>query len=141
MSSKKVIAALNEVRQRELLATIQYMGHHYEAVGLESPEIREFFKKAAVSEMKHAESLAERLVYLGETPSYAVGKTKRGGTLKKMLQDDLDLETGAIEALRKHIKTCAAEGDPVSRLMLEEILADEEHHADDLEIMLGRPSK
>ena len=66
--SKKIIDALNMDRAFELAAIIQYMGHHYEAEGLESPALIEIFKKTSIDEMKHAELLAERIVYLGGMP-------------------------------------------------------------------------
>lgn len=61
--------------------------------------------------------------------------------MRQMIQDNLDLENAAIANLREKIKVCAEEGDPTSRLLLEEILSDEEHHADLWETLLGRGSK
>lgn len=135
--SKKIIDALNLDRAFELAAIIQYMGHHYEAEGMESPAIIEIFKKTAVDEMKHAEKLAERIVYLGGTPVQKPTEVKRGGNIKKMIEEDLGAENGAIKRYKEHIRLCDAEGDPTTRLMLEEILAEEEGHADTWETTLG----
>lgn len=66
--NQKIIDALNVDRADELAAIIQYMGHHYEGEGMESPAILELFKSTATDEMKHAEMLAERIAYLGGTP-------------------------------------------------------------------------
>jgi len=66
--SQKIIDALNKDREGELAAIIQYMKHHYEGEGMESPAILEIFKSTAKDEMGHAEKLAERIVYLGGTP-------------------------------------------------------------------------
>ncbi len=139
--SKKIIDALNEDREFELGAIMQYMGHHYEADGLESPAIIELFKKTAIDEMKHAELLAERIVYLGGTPSTKPSKIMKGGEIRKMVSDDLSAENGAIERYKRHIKLCEKEGDPTTRLMLEGILSQEEEHADLWETTLGIKGK
>lgn len=135
--SKKIIDALNKDREDELSAIIQYMKHHYEGEGMESPEILDIFKENAKDEMKHAEKLGERIVYLGGTPTKKPSPIVEGGSLKKMIQDDLAKENGAIKQYKEHIKLAAEEGDPVARLMLEEILSDEEGHADTWETTLG----
>lgn len=139
--SKKIIDALNEDREFELAAIMQYMGHHYEAEGLESPAIIELFKKTALDEMKHAELLAERIVYLGGTPSTKPTKIMKGGEIRKMVSDDLSAENGAIKRYKEHIKLCDKEGDPTTRLMLEGILSEEEGHADLWETTLGIKGK
>jgi len=133
----KIIEALNKDRADELGAIIQYMGHHYEAEGMESPEIIEMFKSTAKDEMGHAEKLAERIVYLGGEPVKKPSEIKKGGDLKKMIQDDLAAENGAIAQYKAHIKLAAELSDPTTRLMLEEILSDEEGHADTWETTLG----
>ena len=135
--NKKIIDALNEDREFELAAIMQYMGHHYEAEGLESPAIIELFKKTALDEMKHAELLAERIVYLGGTPSTKPTKIMKGGEIRKMVSDDLSAENEAIKRYKEHIKLCDKEGDPTTRLMLEGILSQEEGHADLWETTLG----
>lgn len=135
--NKKIIDVLNLDRAFELGAILQYLGHHYEAEGLESPAVIEIFKKTAIDEMKHAEALAERIVYLGGIPVQKPTEVTRGGELKKMIKDDLDAENGAIARYKEHIKLCAEAGDPTTRLMLEEILSDEEEHADIWETTLG----
>lgn len=134
---KKIVEALNIDRAFELAAIIQYMGHHYEAEGMESPAVIDLFKKTAMDEMKHAESLAERIVYLGGTPVLKPAEIKRGGDLKKMITDDLGAENEAIDRYRVHIKLCAELGDSTTRLLLEEILSVEEGHADTWETTLG----
>lgn|SRR3990172_2000764 len=135
--SKKIIDALNMDRAFELAAIVQYMGHHYEAEGLESPAVIDIFKKTSIDEMKHAEMLAEKIVYLGGVPVQKPTEVIRGGELKKMIKDDLAAENGAIKRYKEHIKLCEKEGDPATRLMLEQILSDEEDHADTWETTLG----
>jgi bacterioferritin len=68
--SKKLIDALNKDREGELSVIIQYMKHHYEGEGMESPAVLEIFKSTAKDEMGHAEKLGERIVYLGGIPYY-----------------------------------------------------------------------
>ncbi|MFB3896942.1 MAG: bacterioferritin [bacterium] len=137
MDKKKIIDILNADRADELAAIIQYMGHHYEADGIDSPAIIEKFKDTAKDEMRHAEMLGERINYLGGEPTKKPSEIKKGGEIKKMIQDDLDGENKAIKNYKEHIKIAAAEGDSTTRLMLEEILSDEEGHADLWETTLG----
>jgi len=137
MGKSRIIEALNADRADELGSVIQYMGHHYTAEGLESPAVIELFKQTAIDEMRHAERLAERVVYLGGEPTQKPAPSKKGGDLKKMVKDDLDGENGAIQQYKAHIRLCIEEEDPVTRLMLEEILSDEEGHADRWETVLG----
>lgn len=136
-SRKKIVEALNVDRTYELGAIIQYMGHHYEGGGLESPSVLEIFKKTSIDEMRHAELLAERIVYLGGVPVQKPSPVKRGGDLKAMIKDDLDAENDAIARYKEHIKLCTELADPTTRLMLEGILAQEEGHADTWETVLG----
>ncbi len=141
MAKEKLIEALNRDRADELAAIMQYMGHHYEAEGVESPAIIEQFKSISKDEMKHAEALAERIVYLGGIPTQKPSEIKRGGNLKKMIQDDLNAEYGAIKHYKEHVKLADELADPTTRLMLEQILSDEEGHADTWETTLGIKGK
>ena len=79
MSDQRLIDALNKDRSDELGAISQYMCHHYEAEGLESPELVDIFKEIAIDEMKHAEQLAERIIYLGGEATTKPKEIKRGG--------------------------------------------------------------
>ncbi len=136
-NKKKIVDALNIDRSHELAAILQYMGHHYEAEGIESPAVIDVFKKTAMDEMRHAESLAERIVYLGGVPVQKAAGVKRGGELKQMLKDDLTIENDAIERYTQHVKLCSDIGDSTTRTMLEQILSQEEGHADTFETILG----
>jgi bacterioferritin len=126
-----LVKILNDDRAFELAAVMQYMGHHYEAQGLAAPEIIAHFKAASIDEMKHCEELAERIVYLGGVPTLLPMRgIRRGGDLRKMLGDDLEVEQEAIRRYKEHIKTAEAAGDTTTRRILEAILQDEEEHAD-----------
>lgn len=135
--SQKIIDALNKDREDEISAIMQYMKHHYEGEGMESPAILEIFKSTAKDEMNHAEMLAERIVYLGGIPTKNMSPIAEGGDLKKMIQDDLAKENMAIKQYKEHIKLAMEENDYTTRHMLEEILSEEEEHADTFETTLG----
>jgi bacterioferritin len=136
--NKKIIDLLNIDRAYELAAIIQYLGHHYEVAGMESPSLKDEFKKASIDEMKHAEELAERIVYLGGIPTQKPTPIKRGGSTRKMIKDDLTIEYEAIKRYKEHIKICDKLGDITTRRMLEEILENEEEHADTWESILEK---
>ncbi|MBI5740798.1 MAG: ferritin [Nitrospirae bacterium] len=137
MANKELIDALNQDLALELGAITQYMWHHAMAEGLNSPSITELFKKISIVEMKHAESFAERVVYLGGTPVTKPSEIKMGGDLKKMMEDDLAGERNAIKQYKAHLKLAEGLGDPVTRRMLESIIADEEGHDDTWSTILG----
>ncbi len=138
---KKIIEALNFDIGLEIGAIIQYIMHEVMAEGMESPAIMEKFEEIAREEMKHLERLAQRVNYLGGVPNTKPAPIKVGGTLKKMVQDDLDGEYMAIKTYKGHVKMCDEIGDTTTRLMLEEILSDEEEHADTWETVLQKTVK
>jgi bacterioferritin len=128
-NTKTLVDALNADLSDELAAIVQYMWHHVMATGKESPEIAEIFDDTSKDEMKHAELIAERLDYFGAVPTTIPTSIKVGGKLTKMMEEDLAGEEKAIATYKTHIKLAADLGDPVTRLMLENILSDEEGHA------------
>ena len=130
MSRQDVINVLNELRGMELAVIIQYMKHHYEAEGMDSPAISDQFKKAAMDEMKHAEALGERINFLGGEPTKQPAEILSGGDLYKMIDDDIGKESEAIHKYRQYIELAFREQDHATRLMLERILAVEEEHLD-----------
>jgi len=138
---QKIIKALNIDIGLEIGAIIQYIMHEVMAEGMESPAIMEKFESISRDEMKHLEKLADRVNYLGGVPNTKPAPIKVGGTLKKMVQDDLDGEYMAIKTYKSHIKMCEEIGDTTTRLMLEEILTDEEEHADTWETILQKTVK
>lgn len=138
MNKQRIVAALNEDLSGELGAIMQYLWHHFTGEGPESPFLLELFKETALDEMKHLSLLAERIVYLGGEPTTTIMPFAKGGDLRRMVEDDLKAEEEAIRRYREHIKLCEEEGDYATRLMLEQILSDEERHADRWETYLGR---
>lgn len=138
---EKIIKALNIAVSLEIGAIIQYIMHEVMAEGIESPEIAGKFESISRDEMKHLEKLADRINYLGGVPGTKPAPIKVGGAIKKMMQDDLDGEYTAIKTYKGQIKMCEEIGDTTSRLMLEEILTDEEGHADTWETILQKTVK
>lgn len=128
MADQRLLDILNESIAREMAVIIQYMWQHLMAVGLESAEISEIFKKISIDEMKHAERFAERLDYFGGVPTTQPTEIKVGGDLKQMLRDDIAAEKDAIKLYKRAIKLCQELDDPVTRLLYEEILTEEEDH-------------
>lgn len=137
MAKKELIDALNQDLSLELGAITQYMWHHVMASGAESPSISQLFREISIVEMKHAEALAERIVYLGGTPTTKPSEIKMGGDLKKMMEDDLAGERHAIKLYKEHLKLAERLGDSTTRMMLEKIIGDEEEHDDKWSTILG----
>lgn len=133
----QIIAALQQDVSLELGAIIQYLWHHYLAEGIESPPIIDLFEDLSRAEMKHLEKFSERIVALGGVPPTRIAPVKKGGTLKKMIRDDLGGERNAVVVYKTHIKLAASLGDTTTRLMLEEIVSEEEQHIDLWETTLG----
>jgi bacterioferritin len=99
--------------------------------------LHERIRKESIDEMKHAESLMERILYLGGIPNVQrLGKINIGETVAEQLQVDLALELEALPRLNKGIVACADAGDNGTRLLLESILNSEEEHVDWLEAQL-----
>lgn len=135
--SPEVIAVLQEVLKAELTAINQYFLHGEMCDNWGYQRLAGLIKKEAVDEMKHAEVLIERILYLDATPNMTdYFKINVGETVPKQFENDLELEKQAVARLNRGIKTCWEHGDGGSRELLEHILTDEEHHIDWLEAQL-----
>jgi bacterioferritin len=126
--SKELKDMLNEAIARELSVSISYMWQHVLMTGLQTFAVKNEIKKISIVEMKHAEAIAERLVYLGGRPTTKPTEIKVGDTLAEMMKINVGLEVGAIELYRGIIAKAEAEGDTVTADMFHGILADEEDH-------------
>ena len=127
--SKKVINSLNEARSRELTAISQYMAQHYELEDNDFGKLASKFKEVAIAEMKHAEKLADRILFLkGEPTSKPDGVAKKGQLIPEMLTTNIDLEQQAILMYNVASMLCASEKDQISKELFEELLKDEEGH-------------
>ena len=125
----KDIAILNEALKAELTAITQYMAQHYELEDQDFGKLATKLKETAIVEMKHAEKLAERILFLnGEPTSKPDGVAKKGQEITEMLKTDIGLESGAIKMYNEAAMVCAAEKDQISKDLFEELLKDEEGH-------------
>ncbi|HLA47769.1 MAG: hypothetical protein A2W77_01625 [Nitrospinae bacterium RIFCSPLOWO2_12_39_16] len=136
--NEKVVKSLNAALSMELGAVLQYLHHHWTGEGIESQTILPIFKQIALDEMRHAGLIAERINFLEGDPTLAPAKIRKYGDLIKMMKDDLSGEYDAINYYKKVIKLCGEVGDSTTRLMMEQILSDEEHHADIWETTLAK---
>lgn len=138
-ASQAMLDTLNTLRGRELAVCIQYMRHHYRVTGAESFTAEDEFKDTAITEMKHAEALAERIDFLGGNPTTKPWDISTGeDTLQQMATVDLRAEEEAVRLYTDAIAQADQEGDTTTRRLLEDILADEEEHVKVFRQMLGK---
>lgn len=130
----EVIAKLNALLADELTAISQYMVHSEMAANWGFDRLHEAVEKRAVDEMKHAESLIARVLFLEGLPIVSkLLPMHIGAEVPAQIQNDWDAEAGAIKAYNEGIALCVAKGDNGSRELMESILKDEEAHIDLLE--------
>ncbi|HOK55266.1 MAG TPA: bacterioferritin [Armatimonadota bacterium] len=139
---EKVVGLLNEAREQELHAISQYMAQHYELEDQGYGKLGKQLKQIAITEMKHAEELAERILFLGGSPvTKPAGEVKKGLSIADLLKNDIQLESGAVKMYNDYAKLCAEEGDHISKGIFEKLLADEEEHLDDFQMTLDHVEK
>ena len=138
-----VVKLLNEALATEIICTLRYRRHYFMAKGIHAEAVAPEFLEHATEEQQHADLIAERIVQLGGEPDFSPdGLATRshaeyveGGSLIEMIKEDLVAERIAIESYLEMINYLEGR-DPTTRRMLEEILATEEEHADDLADLL-----
>jgi bacterioferritin len=132
-----VIAYLQEVLKAELTAINQYFLHAEMMENWGYERLAKITRKESIEEMRHAEALIERLLYLDAAPNMTELFALRIGTnVKQQLENDLQVEYDAVPRLNKAINAAVEAGDNGSRDLFEKILVDEEHHVDFLEAQL-----
>lgn len=136
-SSPRVIELLNDVLTAELTAINQYFVHAKMCDNWGYERLAKHHRDESIGEMKDADELIERILYLEGVPNLQrLGTVMVGETVPEQLQLDLQLERDAIERLNRGIALCLEVGDGGSRELLEDILEGEEDHADWLETQL-----
>lgn len=141
-----VLKLLNEALATEIVCTLRYRRHYFMAKGIHSQSVADEFLQHSNEEQQHADRIAERIVQLGGEPDFSPeGLTSRShaeyieaDSLAEMIKEDLVAERVAIESYSEMIRYIG-DKDPTSRRMLEEILAVEEEHAEELaDLLEGR---
>ena len=130
MTSKKLLDMLNKGIARELQVAVQYMWQHVLWKGVKGFAVKDELKSIAITEMKHAEAIAERLAYLGGTPTTKPDPIFIGENLKEMIERDKKDEETAISLYKATIAMAQKEGDITTARLFEKILEDEEEHHD-----------
>jgi len=128
--SAELLDLLNKGIAREIQVSIQYMWQHVQWVGVKGFAVQDELEKIAITEMKHAEAIAERLFYLGGTPTTKPEPIFVGKTLKEMIEQDTKDEEGAIKLYKQIIDLARKEGDETTNRLFRQILEDEEDHHD-----------
>jgi bacterioferritin len=133
----KVIAALNEALREELQAINQYFLHAEMCENWHYNKLGDYIKKQSIDEMKHAEVLIERILFLDGVPNLTEPmRLTIGKNVKEQFESDLHLEVEAVGMYNQAVRTCREEGDNASRELFERLLKDEEAHVDWLEAQL-----
>jgi len=130
MASKELMELINRAIARELQVSIQYMWQHVLWKGVKGFSVKDELKKIAITEMKHAEKIAERLSYLGGIPTTKPDPIFVGETLKEMIEQDKKDEENAIKLYKEIIEKAEKEGDIATADIFKKILIDEEEHHD-----------
>ena len=128
--SKRLTDSLQQAVAREIQVSIQYMWQHVTVKGIRGKVAGDYFKSIAITEMKHAEEIAERLDYYDVTPTTQPALITVGESLTEMLDNNIQAEEAAIALYREIIQTALEDGDEVTAQMFREILKDEEEHWD-----------
>ncbi len=141
----QVIQVLNEVLATEIVCTLRYKRHYYMATGIESGPVAAEFLEHAGQEQQHADWVAGRIVQLGGAPDFnpkglcdrSHADYEEGNSLEEMIREDLVAERIAIETYGE-VARWLDDDDPTTRRLIEDILKQEEEHADDLVNLLQR---
>ncbi|MFC5994680.1 bacterioferritin [Pseudonocardia hispaniensis] len=133
----EIIALLNEQLTSELTAINQYFLHAKMQANWGFTKLAAHTRDESIDEMRHAERITDRILFLEDLPNYQrLFQLRIGQTVREQLEADLAIELEVVERLRPGIELCRTKGDITTANLLEEILADEEHHIDYLETNL-----
>jgi bacterioferritin len=141
----RVIEVLNEVLATEIVCVLRYKNHYYAASGIHGASVADEFAEHAAQEQAHADRVAKRITELGGNPNFnpeglhtrSHAEYKEAASLEEMIREDLIAERIAISTYSEIVRWLAND-DPTTRRMMEDLLAVEEEHADDLANLLRR---
>jgi bacterioferritin len=134
---EKVIEQLNAALSSELTAIVQYMTQSEMCHNWGYRRLGDLTKARAIEEMKHAEGLIERIIFLDSTPTVDVGlKPQLGSKVQQQMEIDLKDEQDAVREYNQAVKVCVEARDDGSKALFERMIQDEERHADFLEAQL-----
>jgi len=137
--NEEVIRVLNDVLCAELTGINQYFAHAMMCRNWGYTKLAEHARQESIEEMRHAQEVIERILYLDGVPNLQkYMKVNVGATVVKQHSFDLELEKDAVARLNQGVELCRSLGDHGSRALLEKILVDEEEHVDWLEAQLGQ---
>jgi len=143
-----VLRLLNEALATEVVCVLRYKRHHFMASGMNAQSVADEFAEHAAEEQSHADQIAARITQLGGEPNFnpeglltrSHSEYKEGGSLVEMIQEDLVAERIAVESYSEMIRFFGND-DPTSRRLMEEVLAKEEEHAEDMRTLIERLGK
>jgi len=143
-----VVRILNEALATEIVCVLRYKRHHFMAAGIHAQAVAAEFLEHANEEQGHADQIAQRIVQLGGEPDFnpnglhtrSHSEYVEGTTLLDMIREDLVAERVAIESYGEIVRYLGND-DPTTRRLMEEILAKEEEHADDLRTLIETLAK
>jgi bacterioferritin len=139
----KTVEILNEALATEIVCVLRYLHHYFMATGVHAKSVADEFKEHADAEREHADMLAERIQQLGGKPDFnpkgllerSVSQYVEGETLADMIREDLIAERVVIEVYQEMVRYFG-DNDPTTRVIIEQLLKDEEEHASDLADLL-----
>jgi bacterioferritin len=148
LDREQVVGILNEALATELVCVLRYRYHHYMATGIHAQGVAKEFLEHANEEQGHADSIAKRITELDGAPNFnpegmltrSHSEYVQGDSLVEMIQENLIAERIAIESYREIVQFLG-NADPTTRRMMEEILAVEEEHAEDMKTLLEELGK
>jgi bacterioferritin len=137
--NEKILAVLNNLLSDELTAISQYMVHSEMCDNWRYAELHKVIEERAITEMKHAEQLIARILFLDGTPVVSsLKKINIGADIEAQFDNDLAAEYGAVKGYNEGIRLAYELGDNGSRELMDSILVDEEEHVDWLEAQIGQ---
>ncbi len=134
--SNALLDKLNEAIANEMQVSIQYLWQHVQWGGVKGFAVQDELRSIGITEMKHAEAIAERLYYLGGIPTTKPSPIFVGTTLKEMIERDVKDEENAIKLYKQIVEMARKEGDETTNRLFREILQQEEDHHDTFTTLL-----